>query len=131
MVGGDILGKTLVMRQNLIDQAVLMPVQRQNTPNSFAVRGELEPEAEQGLATLNPEYEDGPADTVPSLQEGTAISQGQVLGRPRSYLRMSRVRDLLGVGLMRICLTLACWLAPNSTMVKVLALVLLNLALQS
>ena len=47
VVGGDILGKALILKQNLIDQAVLTPVQRQDTPNFCAVRGV--PEAEQGL----------------------------------------------------------------------------------
>ena len=78
VVGGDILGKALVLRQNLIDQAVLTPVQRQNTPNSCAVRGV--PEAEQGLGSLNPEYEDGPADTESSLQEEKANQSGTSTG---------------------------------------------------
>ena len=78
VVGGDILGKALVLRQNLMDQAVISPVQRQDTPNFCAVRGV--PEAEQGLGSLNPEYEDGPADTEPSLQEETANLSGNSTG---------------------------------------------------
>ena len=78
VVGGDILGKALILRQKLIDQAVLTPVQRQDTPNFCAVRGV--PEAEQGLGSLNPEYEDGPADTEPSLQEETANLSGNSTG---------------------------------------------------
>ena len=74
VVGGDLLGKALVLRQNLTRQAVTMPVQRQNSLNSCAVRGE--PEADQGLGALNPEYKDGPANTEPSLLEETANQSG-------------------------------------------------------
>ena len=70
VVVGDLLGKVLVLRQNLIRQVVTTPVQRQNSLNSCVAQGE--PDADQGLGTQNPEYKNGPADTEPSLQKETA-----------------------------------------------------------
>ena len=91
VVGGDPLGKALVLRQNLLRQAVTMPVQRQISLNSCAVRGE--PEADRGLGTLDPEYRDGPADTEPSLQEETANQSGT-----STRVSMELSEDVLGKG---------------------------------
>ena len=75
VVGGDLLGKVLVPRKNLLRQAVSKSVRRQNMLNSGVAW--RTPEASQGLGALNSEYRtDGPADTEPSLEEERASQSG-------------------------------------------------------
>ena len=75
VVGGDLLGKALVLRQNLLRQGVSKSVQKQNTLNSCVARGI--PEVNQGLDAPNLEYrKDGPADTEPSVKEERATQSG-------------------------------------------------------